>query len=155
MKVKHAVCCLLILLAGPLQSAPEGLMVQDAYIRALPPGVPNSAVYMVMMNHGDQDIEVSGLSASVSDSASIHETLNDDGMMRMQALERVIVPAQGELELVPGGMHVMLMGLQQSLKEGDSVTLTLEFANSDNMDIEVPVISMQQSMNQSIEHHQH
>lgn len=154
MKFSKLYACLLLLLAGFLQAASADLMVHEPYIRALPPGVSNSAVYMQLMNHGDQDVEVVGLSSSVSDSASVHETVEEDGMLRMRALDVITVPAHGTLELSPGGVHVMLMGLNQPLKEGDSVTLNLQLSDGESISVEVPVKNATaHSENQEQHHH--
>jgi copper(I)-binding protein len=45
--------------------------------------------------------------------------------MTMHAVDAVVLPAGQEVVFGPGGYHVMLFGLKQQLKEGDSVPLTL------------------------------
>ena len=52
-------------------------------------------------------------------------TKMDGGVMKMGAVPSLELPAGQAVELKPGGYHVMLMGLKQQLKAGDSVPLTL------------------------------
>jgi copper(I)-binding protein len=57
----------------------------------------------------------------------IHAMKMDGGVMTMNAVPRLTVPAGKPVELKPGGYHVMLMGLVQPLKDGETVPLTLTF----------------------------
>ena len=41
--------------------------------------------------------------------------------------------------LKPGGTHLMLLGLEDALKAGEQLILTLEFANAGSIDVVVPV----------------
>ena len=50
-----------------------------------------------------------------------------DDIMEMDKIEGVVVPAQGEAALEPGGDHIMLFGVSNPLEEGEEVTLTLRF----------------------------
>lgn len=52
------------------------------------------------------------------------------GMMEMRPVDRIVVPAGGEVVLEPGGLHVMLLDLAAPLEAGSSVELTLEFEES-------------------------
>jgi periplasmic copper chaperone A len=51
----------------------------------------------------------------------------ESGMMKMNAVGRIALPANKTVELKPGGYHIMMMELAQPLKEGDTVPLTLTF----------------------------
>ena len=49
--------------------------------------------------------------------------------MKMRRVEAISLPAGKPVELGPGGYHVMLMDVGQPLKEGETVPLTLTFAD--------------------------
>jgi len=70
---------------------------------------------------------------------SVHQTSMVDGMMRMEPVESLAVPAHGSVELKPGGFHVMLMGLRAPLRTGQTVPLTLTFRGADGHDSTVTV----------------
>ena len=55
------------------------------------------------------------------------ETDAMSGMMSMQEVAAIEVPAGGEVALEPGGYHVMLLDLAAPLADGETVELTLEF----------------------------
>jgi hypothetical protein len=62
-----------------------------------------------------------------------------DNVMSMSPVEAIEVPANGQVELKPGGYHVMLVGLKQDLKVGDIVKLTLVFEKAGRIDVEAEV----------------
>lgn len=102
----------------------------DAWARAATAGT-NSAAYMRLTNAAAEDDTLTAVDADVTSMASIHETVVEDGMARMAELEMGLdVPAGGEVELAPGGWHVMLMDLTRDLVPGETITLTLHFARA-------------------------
>jgi copper(I)-binding protein len=54
----------------------------------------------------------------------------DNGVMRMRPIEALDIPANGTVELKPGGTHVMLMELKQPLQAGAALELDLKFEKS-------------------------
>jgi copper(I)-binding protein len=60
--------------------------------------------------------------------------------MKMRELpDGIAVPAQQTVELKPGGLHVMLMGLKHPLVEGETFPLTLEFEHAGTLEVEVTI----------------
>jgi hypothetical protein len=51
----------------------------------------------------------------------------------------VEISAKGEVAFKQGGLHVMLIGLEQPLAAGDIVPLTLRFEHMGEMKVEVEV----------------
>lgn len=64
------------------------------------------------------------------------------GMMTMQPVERILLPAGTTVQLKPGGYHIMLLGLVQPLKVGDEVEVTLTFEKAQPQTVKVPVKEM-------------
>ena len=72
--------------------------------------------------------------------AQIHEMRMESNMMMMRELEEGLpLPAGQAVALAPGGNHIMLMGVTEPLKTGDSVTLTLTFANAAPVEVTATV----------------
>ncbi len=62
----------------------------------------------------------------------------EDGMMKMrQVTGGIDVPAGGTVRLEPGGYHVMLIGPEEPIAEGDTVTLVLEFERAGRLTLTV------------------
>ncbi len=128
---------LLMALAVACERAHEKsqLAFRDAWSRPVkvenPAAGGNGVVYVVIENDGGAD-RLLRAHANVCVVTEIHQTLMHDGRMRMQPIgvEGLAVPARGKLELAPGGNHIMLMQLTQTLQLGDSIEVHLDFAES-------------------------
>jgi len=101
------------------------LTVTDAWAKAADSGM--TAAFGTLVNHGDTDILITSASSTVAAKVELHEMAADaSGQMVMRPKESgFIVPAGGSLELMPGGLHLMLIGLTAPVKPGDDVPVTL------------------------------
>lgn len=115
-------------------------MTQTAGMEGMNSG-PVSAAYMIIENKTNTAEKLTTVSASIADTAQVHETKqSSDGMMSMQQVQGGLdIPAQGSVELKPGSYHVMLMGLHQDLSVGQSFSLTLTFQSGKQITVDVPV----------------
>lgn len=91
-------------------------------------------------NNTDHDITIVGGSAEIAGMVEAHEVAMVDGEMKMRAVEGGIVIKAGQtVTLEPGGLHIMLMGLNKPILEGDEVTLTVDFDGTDDLTFTWPV----------------
>jgi copper(I)-binding protein len=104
--------------------------VKDAWVRGTVPQQQASGAFMrITSAQGGRLVAVSSPVAGV---AEVHEMkMAEGGVMKMAAVPALELPAGQAVELKPGGYHVMLMGLKQQLKAGDSVPLTLTIEGKD------------------------
>jgi copper(I)-binding protein len=63
----------------------------------------------------------------------------DEGVMQMEHIPGLEVPAKREVLLEPGGYHVMLIGVNTSLALGDTLPITLRFEKSGEIQMEAQV----------------
>ena len=99
----------------------------------------NSAAYFVIVNDGDEADTLIGARSEVANSTEMHETRIENDVAQMVPVSRVEVPAHGSIEFKPGDYHVMLVGLTQDLKAGDTLKLTLQFEKSGEITLDVPI----------------
>lgn len=105
-------------------------VVSNAWARATPSVVDKGAGYMVIGNTSDQAIRLTSVETPAAREVQLHETLAEEGQMRMQHLDKgLTVPAGGTVALKPKGPHLMLIDLKGPLVPGDEHPLTLEFSN--------------------------
>jgi copper(I)-binding protein len=97
------------------------------------------AVYVTLSNSGAQPDALVSASTDAAQSAELHETKHDGGVMKMRPVQTIPVPAGGKTELKPGGYHIMLMGLKHDLKPGDKIAVTLRFQRGGQVRVEAPV----------------
>jgi periplasmic copper chaperone A len=119
------VISLLMTVLTGCQSAPRELEIQDAWAR---PGFSegNTGVYLTIDNtNGSTDILLSG-STEIAEFTELHQThIDHSGTMKMEPLQSIEVANNSRLSLSPGGLHVMLINLQQDLNPGETFELTL------------------------------
>jgi copper(I)-binding protein len=98
------------------------------------------AVFMTLLNEGSEPDRLISAQTDVADVVEIHETRMEGDVMKMRLLpEGLEVPAEGEVELKPGGYHIMLIGVKHDLEVGDNFTLVLDFATSDPLTVQAQV----------------
>ena len=85
----------------------------------------NSAAYMQIANRGNDDIVLVSAASAAAAAVEFHETRVIDGVASMTRLDELVVPGKGEIELAPGGTHLMLMNLTADLQLGGNFVLEL------------------------------
>lgn len=101
-----------------------------------------SAAYMHIENASDQPDVLLSVTSDVSDDTQVHQTIVDAaGVAKMEHMMGGIeIPAQGSIDLAPGGYHVMMMNLKRPLAVGETIQLTLNFQSGVVITFEVPVM---------------
>ncbi|MDI3341239.1 MAG: copper chaperone PCu(A)C [Sphaerobacter sp.] len=147
---------------GRGDGAPAGLQVKGAWARpglatpgggmashAATPGTAmgghaaeggTSAIFLTISNHGREADRLVGVTTDLAKTVEIHRSSIDaSGVMRMEPIPGVDIPAGGTAELKPGAEHIMLIGLTRELKVGDRFPATLRFERAGEVTIEVEV----------------
>jgi protein SCO1/2 len=114
------------------------LQISGAWARPAHAG-GTSGAYLTIVNAGAQADALVGAQSPLAESAEVHETRMAGAVMQMQPVVRVEVSAGGQLELKPGGYHIMLMGLKRALAVGDRVPIILQFERGGAVQIEATV----------------
>lgn len=112
--------------------------VQQAWARPAAAG-SNSAAYMVLVNRGGAADRLLRAECQAARAVELHESMMHGDMMQMQPVAAIDVPAGGRAELKPGGLHIMLIDLQQELTAGQTLTLTLIFEKAGAVTVQAAV----------------
>jgi len=109
--------------------------VAEAWARASSAMAAAGAAYMKIENTGSEADALLGAASPVAETVEVHETVAMEepaatdgmggGMMGMRPIARLEIPAGGSVALEPGGYHIMLIGLKQELKAGETIEITL------------------------------
>ena len=132
--------------AGATSDAPSGLpsdsqlSFSPMQMRATAPGMPSSAAYVSIANHGDAGDRLIAAKTVVARRVEIHSMEMDNGVMRMRAVDGGLPIAAGEaVHLAPGGLHIMLMGLTTQLAADNQHEITLVFEKAGEITVTATV----------------
>jgi periplasmic copper chaperone A len=117
---------------------PSGISIEHVWARASAGAATTGAAYLTVTDNGQPDRLV-GASTPVAATAEMHETTDDHGVMKMRPVDGVALDAGKPVTFKPGGYHVMLTGLKNPLKAGDSFPLTLTFEHAQPITVSVHV----------------
>ena len=116
------------------------LRIDHPYATPTPPGASTGAAYLRgIRNTGGQADRLIGASTPAARAVEIHRSVIDaQNVMRMRAIDGIDLPPKGEVRLRHGGEHhLMLIGLQQQLKDGDRFPMTLRFEKAGEREVMV------------------
>ncbi len=141
----RALIILLSLLTAPFVAAPAfahdyvlgPLTIDHPWARPTVTNRQPGAAYFSIRNDGDTDQRlVAAMPLDFAEAAELHTHLNDNGIMRMRRVEGgIVIPAGETVSFEPGGLHVMLFGLEEPLTEGSPVLLRLQFEELGEIDL--------------------
>lgn len=141
MKIKGMLFILLWALSH-LAAAAGTLEIREAYVREMPPGQSTSAAFMNLVNTSNRPIALVAATSDGAGQAEIHRHRNQNGMMQMERVTRVEIPAHGQLLFAPGGYHLMLINLKRSFRAGDKINITLLDEEGKFYTAALPVVNM-------------
>jgi copper(I)-binding protein len=117
--------------------------INEPWARATFALAKTGAAYFSITNHSEHPVILSSVSVdkSIAMKAEIHTTVMNDNMMQMQELtDGIKINAGSMVELSPGGIHVMIMGLEDPLNKGESVSINLHFSDGSHLLKSFPII---------------
>ena len=107
------------------------------------PGAPNGAAYLASIeNKGAVADRLVRASTPAAARVEIHTmSVDANGVMRMREIDGIALAPKAKVQMKPGGagMHMMLIGLKEPLKEDASFPMTLEFEHAGKVEIKVIV----------------
>jgi len=123
------------------QTAPAGpqIEISEVWGRPSPIAEGNTAIYLLIRNNGSEDDRLFGASSDIAEAGELHGMTMENDVMKMFQVEYLDVPAGGSLELGPGGIHIMLIGLREMLEAGQTLRVVLEFENAGKIPVEAEI----------------
>jgi copper(I)-binding protein len=126
---------------APTETVVDGMAVRGAWARPTAPGIGETAIYLEVENLGAPDDRILGATATRCATIVPHQTtIDDDGVASMPGIlgDELHLPAGRTVAFEPLGLHLMCLGLGDTLEQGDVFELTLRFDAHEPMT--VPVI---------------
>lgn len=111
--------------------ADDGVVASEAWVRATRHGQKMSAAYVRLCNGAGASDRLVAISFDGAQAAELHSSMTEDGVASMAPLpDGLELPPNEMVDMAPGGAHIMLIGLDHALNEGDDPSITLQFANA-------------------------
>lgn len=124
--------------AAPTPAA-QSVVVTEPYVRAPGPGMDATAAYLTMRNTGATEQALVRAATPGVRAVELHGVFEENGLMSMRPVTTVPIAAGATVKLEPGGLHVMLLGVDHPLAAGDTVPLTLTFGDGTTLEFPAPV----------------
>ena len=90
----------------------------------------NGVIYLGIKNQGAADDRLIAVDTPLAKKIELHRSTMEEGIHRMEQVESIVVPAGGTVELAPGGLHIMLIGLKFMLMAEETIPVTFTFERS-------------------------
>lgn len=136
MKRIRKFCTLLTLGVITASPAAAEITIDGLWLRATAGAGKVTGGFGTIRNTGPHADDLIGVSTPVAAAGQIHKASHDGGVMRMDQIPRLEIPAGSVVSLEPGaGHHIMLMGVATPLKPGDQVEVTLVFREAGHVKV--------------------
>lgn len=130
-------------LSAPALAGSGDVEVEGAWSRASIGVNRPGAAYMTIRNTGDTAATLTGLATPLAMMPEFHETrTNADGVSSMTPAGEITIAPGESVALEPGGLHAMLMRLQEPMAEGEAFPLTLLFDDGGQVTVDVPILGI-------------
>jgi len=128
----------LICLTLPALAQTASIIVEQPWARATAPSQKVGGIFLTLVDKGAADRLVA-VTSPIAETVELHQTVNDNGIMKMLPIAALDLPQGQSVELKPGGYHLMVMGLTQQLVAGTSFPVTLIFEKAPPVTVAVHV----------------
>ncbi len=137
-----SISLLLLFSGGSVYAQASGqttIVAERPWARATPAGARTGVVYVTLINNGSSSDSLLSAATPVADQVQFHTASEENGVSRMREMRTVDVTPGARVTFSPGGLHIMMVGLKQPLKEGQTFPLTLTFEKAGKIDVTVPI----------------
>ena len=133
-RFRFSLAAALLGLAAMPALAAEQLDLSDAWVRAVPPVSSGTAGYFVLRNDGSESVTIEGATAAFAHHVMLHSMArNEDGLREMKHMGAVTVAPGETVTFAPGGMHLMIMGMETAPAEGEQVEICLTLGGGETL----------------------
>jgi copper(I)-binding protein len=154
--ILSVICAGLTSLSPQMAEAHEyeagSVLIEHPTVNPTPAGSSATAGYMTLLNRGRTPDRLVSAASPLAERVEIHETyVGAGGMVGMRTLSGgLVVPPNGRAVLSPAGLHLMITGLRQPLRQGEALPLTLHFERGGRVEI---LASVERVSASAREHH--
>jgi len=101
----------------------------------------NGAGFLTLRNTGAAPDRLVSAASPAARVVELHAHIREGDVMRMRPVADIPIPPGQTVHLRPGGLHIMLIGLTEPLRQGGSVPLTFRFERAGEVQVTLSVES--------------
>ncbi|WP_326914735.1 copper chaperone PCu(A)C [Sphingopyxis chilensis] len=117
------------------------LSIERGWSRQTAPGQTVGGGFVTITNRGGAGDRLVAANSPISREVQLHTMSVDEGVMRMRPVGRgIAIPVGKTVELKPGGLHIMFVGLKRPLTPGQSFPVTLRFQLQGAVEVDFRVV---------------
>ncbi len=133
------------------------LKIEHGFAIETRPGQPNGAAFVDVANRGKQADRLLSVSfdKAVAERGELHTMKHEGGKMIMREVPKFEIQAGGKLALKPGADHLMMIGIKEPLKAGQTIKATLKFENAGTVVVDLKVKAMSDVHKHGHDDHHH
>lgn len=146
---------LLLVMMSSMSHAKQSVHIDGATVRIMPPTLTNTAGYLTLTNRGKTTLSLVSASSSFAQKVEIHGHEMVDGVMHMFKKERVSISPGQQAVFQPGGLHLMLFGINPHYRHVEQIDLQLTFSDGSVVKVDASVVSGESNVHQQHKAHQH
>ncbi len=118
---------------------PAPLYVDKAWVQLNPNGQGPASGYFTIHGGGAGDAKLLRVTSEAAQRIEMHESVQQNGMMTMKAIDSVDVPAKSKVEFAPGGKHLMIFNINPAILESGKLTMIMMFSNGDRLIVDAAI----------------
>jgi copper(I)-binding protein/cytochrome c2 len=122
-----------------LNKREDVVAIMNAWVRETDEKATVNAGYMTLVNISRKEVRIVKIESDAFKTVEVHQMAAVDGMMEMQEIKQLTIPAHGNVTLKPRGKHLMLIKPLKALKTGDHVDITMTFKTGQTQTISLNV----------------
>lgn len=101
--------------------------INGPWIRASVPGQVNGAGYLQLKTTASTPDKLLSAQSESATAVELHTVITENGVAKMQQVQGIAIPANGEVNLAPGGYHIMFLQLTAPFKQDTTIPVVLKF----------------------------
>jgi copper(I)-binding protein len=137
MKIQRTLVLASLSLAVTLSLAQ--VKAEGAWARPTVPGQQAGGGYIALTSTAADRLV--GGSTPMAQRLELHVMAMQGDVMQMRQVDAIVLPAGKKVELKPGGLHLMFIGLTQPLPLGSKVPVTLKFEKAGELKVDFEVMA--------------
>lgn len=122
-------------------TASQNLSIKTPEVRLYKVGSNSAEAFMEIQNNSTQAYTLIAATTPVDQETQLHKTIIQNGKATMVQIKQITIPAKQDEDLQFGGIHVMLIGLDEKLKANEIIPITLIFNDGSDLKINATVVS--------------